>query len=70
LQNFFTNRTRLRRGFFLGAAALLSACAIHLKSESSSTSDQLLQRMLVAEDARGTGAEGLAPLWQCAASSG
>ena len=53
----------------IGAAALFSACTIHFKSDTSFTDDSLLQRMLVAEDARGTGAEGLAPLLEGEKSS-
>ncbi|MFI5245350.1 MAG: hypothetical protein ACHQQR_09020, partial [Gemmatimonadales bacterium] len=50
---------RLRR--VLGAAALLTACAGNTRT-GSADDDSLLQRMLVAEDSRGTGAEGIAPL--------
>jgi cyclophilin family peptidyl-prolyl cis-trans isomerase len=51
---------RLRR--IIGAAAFLSACAGHATTGAAPADDSLLQRMLVAEDARGTGAEGIAPL--------
>jgi peptidyl-prolyl cis-trans isomerase B (cyclophilin B) len=44
------------------AVALLQGCAGHANTGVSATDDSLLQRMLVAEDARGTGAEGIAPL--------
>ncbi|MFI5244724.1 MAG: peptidylprolyl isomerase [Gemmatimonadales bacterium] len=46
----------------LGAAALLSACAGQTRPGASPSNDSLLQRMLVAEDARGKGADGIAPL--------
>ena len=59
----------LRRGFLLGAAVFLTACTIHFKQETSFNNDSLLQRMLVAEDARGTGAEGMAPLLEGEKSS-
>ncbi|HEV8409398.1 MAG TPA: peptidylprolyl isomerase [Gemmatimonadaceae bacterium] len=55
-----SNRVRLR--CVLGAAALFSACAGRARTGASTGNDALLQRMLVAEDARGTGAEGIAPL--------
>jgi cyclophilin family peptidyl-prolyl cis-trans isomerase len=51
---------RLRR--LIGAAAFLSACAGHATTGMAPANDSLLQRMLVAEDARGKGAEGVAPL--------
>lgn len=60
---------RLRRGILLGAAALVSACTIHFNQSTSFTDNSLLQRMLVAEDARGTGAEGIAPLLEGEKSS-
>ena len=44
------------------AAALLQACAGHANTGIAAADDSLLQRMLVAEDARGTGAEGITPL--------
>ena len=58
---------RLRCVF--GAAALLSACAGHAHVGASRADDALLQRMLVAEDSRGTGAEGIAPLLEGALTS-
>jgi cyclophilin family peptidyl-prolyl cis-trans isomerase len=58
---------RLRR--IIGAAALLSACAGHVTTGAAPADDSLLQRMLVAEDARGTGTEGIAPLLEGAHSS-
>jgi len=54
------HEVRLRR--IIGAAAFLSACAGHATTGAAPSNDSLLQRMLVAEDARGTGAEGIAPL--------
>src|SRR5471032_1468036 len=60
---------RLRRGMLLGAAALLTACTIRFNQSTSFTDESLLQRMLVAEDARGTGAEGIAPLLEGEKSS-
>ena len=51
----------------LGAAALLPlccSCAPLTNTGNSVAEDSLLQRMLVAEDARGTGTEGVAPLLQ------
>jgi peptidyl-prolyl cis-trans isomerase B (cyclophilin B) len=57
-----TSPTRLRWILFAGAAALLSACTPHAGTGASPASDALLQRILVAEDARGTGAEGMAPI--------
>jgi peptidyl-prolyl cis-trans isomerase B (cyclophilin B) len=51
---------RLRR--LIGAAAFLSACAGHATTGTAPADDSLLQRMLVAEDARGTGPEGTTPL--------
>ncbi len=56
------NGMRLRRALLPGAAALLSACAMHAGSAPLNASDAMLQRILVAEDTRGTGAEGIAPL--------
>jgi cyclophilin family peptidyl-prolyl cis-trans isomerase len=64
-----SNNLRLRRGILLGAAVLVSACTMHVNPETSSNNDALLQRMLVAEDARGTGAEGIAPLLEGEKSS-
>lgn len=61
------NRARLRH--ILGAAALLSGCAVGAHTGASGADDSLLQRMLVAEDARGTGAEGIAPLLEGERSS-
>jgi cyclophilin family peptidyl-prolyl cis-trans isomerase len=55
-----SNQVRLRCVF--GAAALFSACAGRARTGASGADNTLLQRMLVAEDARGTGAEGIAPL--------
>src|ERR1035437_3807411 len=54
-------RYDLRVGRLPRAAALLSACAGNTHT-GPDADDSLLQRMLVAEDARGTGAEGIAPL--------
>lgn len=62
-----SKHSRLR--WVLGAAALLTACTIRFKSDTSSTDDAFLQRMLVAEDARGTGPEGITPLLEGAKSS-
>ncbi|MGH7655452.1 MAG: peptidylprolyl isomerase [Gemmatimonadaceae bacterium] len=50
------------RHWVLGATALLQACAGRPGTAVAPTDSSLLQRMLVAEDARGTGAEGIAPL--------
>jgi cyclophilin family peptidyl-prolyl cis-trans isomerase len=44
------------------AVALLQGCVRHASTGIAAADDSLLQRMLVAEDARGTGAEGIAPL--------
>jgi cyclophilin family peptidyl-prolyl cis-trans isomerase/HEAT repeat protein len=63
------DRTRLRRFFLFGAAALLAACANRVRTAVPAPDDSLLQRMLVAEDARGAGADGIAPLLQGARSS-
>lgn len=52
----------LRLSCVCGAAALLSACAGHTRAGGSGADDALLQRMLVAEDARGTGVEGIVPI--------
>src|SRR5450631_938278 len=65
----FTNRVRLHGVFLLGAAALLSACTMHFRSGTTFTDDAFLQRMLVAEDARGTGPEGINPLLEGIKSS-
>jgi cyclophilin family peptidyl-prolyl cis-trans isomerase/HEAT repeat protein len=57
------------RWVFLSAAALvMSACATHASTDIPVTDNSLLQRMLVAEDARGTGADGIAPLLEGLAS--
>ena len=58
---------RLRRRS--GAAAFLSACAGHATTGAVPAGDSLLQRMLVAEDARGTGPEGVGPLLEGQKSS-
>jgi peptidyl-prolyl cis-trans isomerase B (cyclophilin B) len=49
------------RWLLAGAAALLAACPVRAHTGAAGP-DDLLQRMLVAEDARGTGPEGIAPL--------
>src|SRR5580692_2175931 len=59
-------RFALRGGFC--AVVLLQGCAGHANGSASAADDSLLQRMLVAEDARGTGAEGIAPLLEGAKS--
>jgi cyclophilin family peptidyl-prolyl cis-trans isomerase len=51
------------------AAALLQGCAGHANTGVAAADDSLLQRMLVAEDARGTGPEGIAPLLEGQKSS-
>ncbi len=51
------------------AALLAAACAPHANPVTPADGESLLQRMLVAEDARGTGAEGTAPLLEGAQSS-
>jgi cyclophilin family peptidyl-prolyl cis-trans isomerase len=61
------HEVRLRR--LIGAAAFLSACAGHATTGAVPADDSLLQRMLVAEDARGTGREGVAPLLEGQKSS-
>jgi cyclophilin family peptidyl-prolyl cis-trans isomerase len=57
------------RRWALGATALLMACAGRRGIAVAPAGDALLQRMLVAEDARGTGAEGIAPLLEGQKSS-
>jgi cyclophilin family peptidyl-prolyl cis-trans isomerase len=46
----------------LCAVVLLAGCAGHLAGTKPSVDESLLQQMLVAEDARGTGADSVAPL--------
>jgi peptidyl-prolyl cis-trans isomerase B (cyclophilin B) len=59
----------VRLRYVIGAAALISGCAGRVSTGASHADDALLQRMLVAEDARGTGAEGTAPLLEGQRSS-
>ena len=62
-------REEVRLRGLICAAAFLSACAGHATTAAAPSGDSLLQRMLVAEDARGTGAEGIAPLLEGEKSS-
>ncbi len=58
------------RGFICAVALLqlLQACAGRTRPAASPADDALLQRILVAEDARGTGPEGTTPLLEGLAS--
>lgn len=72
MERFTSSPLRLRR--LAGAAAMLSAIVVSAacvgRTHTAATAgDSLLQRMLVAEDARGTGAEGIAPLLEGQRSS-
>lgn len=58
----------MRLRWLIGAAAFLCACAGRTHGRAAAD-DSLLQRMLVAEDARGTGAEGIVPLLEGQKSS-
>ncbi len=56
--------------WMLGAAALLlQGCATRSSARGPANGDSLLQRMLVAEDSRGKGAEGILPLLEGARSA-
>jgi cyclophilin family peptidyl-prolyl cis-trans isomerase len=66
LPRFSIDRIRLQlrpalRGVIC-VVALLQGCAGHANTGIATADDSLLQRMLVAEDSRGMGAEGIAPL--------